>query len=140
VASGSVSLPEVQDVFRRIMEELRNNFSGTLVLFIGEMIFMIVIGVINSILMIYVSIALGQLFNGHKVIGSFAAYIAISTVVQIITTVGTILLSFIFRNTVSDINTIPHVIFPFTILFILVLDVVYYWLTDFLFKRKLNLE
>jgi hypothetical protein len=140
VVSGSINLTEIWDALKQGMSQLRELFEGTLALFIIEIIVMIIISIVNSILMVYVSVAIGQLFSGHKVIGSFAAYIGITTVIQIIVTIGTMLLSWIFRGSFNEISAIPLVLLPIMILFMLALSAAYYWLTDFIFRKKLNLE
>lgn len=129
------------DGLRMAKIELVSEFGTTnMALLTIEMILLIVLGTINSILTIYASVAVGQLFNGHKVLGSFAAYIGISTVLQIIVTLGMVLLGFIFDRSFEDINALPQIVFPLTLLYTVVTNVIFYWLTNLLFKRKLNLD
>jgi hypothetical protein len=90
--------------------------------------------------MIYVSIALGHLFHGHRVIGAFAAYMGINMVLQFVMAALVLLAGLIFRQNLNDISTIPNLVFPCTIFFLAVLSVVYYFVTDYIFRMKLNLE
>ncbi|HWT75593.1 MAG TPA: hypothetical protein VN258_12880 [Mobilitalea sp.] len=140
IFSGSPQFSQLPNVWREMVSVIKSQLGDTTTIFAIEMILMIIISIPNSILMIYVSIAVGQFFNGHKVLGSFAAYIGISTAIQIFTTVITVIFSLLFRNAVSDINTITQIMFPVEILFLLVLNVAYYWVTNFIFNRKLNLD
>jgi hypothetical protein len=124
-----------------VFTEMKHEF-GTINmnLLIVEFILLMILGIINNILIIYASIAVGQLFNGHKILGSFAAYIGISTVLQIIVTASFVILGIIFNKSFEEINSLPQIIFPLTIVYILITNILFYFGTDFLFKKKLNLE
>jgi hypothetical protein len=129
------------DGIRMVFTEMQHEF-GTLNmnLFIIELIVLMILGIINNILIIYASIAVGQLFNGHKVLGSFAAYIGITTVLQIIVTASLVILGVIFNKSFEEINALPQIIFPLTIGYTLLTNMLFYFGTDFIFKKKLNLE
>jgi hypothetical protein len=130
----------IVDVYKMAMVEIEAELGGfTTILFI-ELILLIIFSLINGILEIYAAIAIGQLFNGHKVIGSFAAYIGITTVIQIIASVFLFIAGMLFKQRIDDIEAIPQLVFPITILFLLVFNVTFYWITNYIFKRKLNLE
>ncbi|MDF2485562.1 MAG: putative rane protein [Herbinix sp.] len=142
---GVMATPDRMDLFRdgyqMFISELKQEFGAfNMSLFLFEFIVLMIVGLINNILIIYVSIAVGQLFNGHKVLGSFAAYIGIGTVIQIVMTVLFITLGVLFNKSFSESSSVPQIIFPITIGFLLLTNVLYYWGTDFIFKRKLNLE
>jgi hypothetical protein len=129
------------DGFDMIIAEMKLEFGAVnMSLFLIEFIALIVLGIINGILMIYVSIAIGQLFNGHKVLGSFAAYIGINTVLQIIVSVALVLLGIIFDTSFDDARAVPQIVFPLTIAYTLITNVLFYFVTDIIFKKKLNLE
>ncbi len=140
VASGSFDWSDFTQGFKMVMAEIKTEFGNNLVLFFVEVIFMVILGIINSILLIYVSVAVGQLFNGHKVLGSFAAYIGINIALQIVMTICTAALGFLFRDSFEDITSITHILFPLVLFFLLVINAAYYLATDFIFKRRLNLE
>ena len=114
--------------------------SGSTVLIITEFLVMVLLGILNSILMIYASIAIGQLSNGHKLLASFAAYIGISTALQILVTAGSALLGTMFMGFFFDASSIPHVLFPLMIVYALVTSVLFYWITNRIFQKRLNLE
>jgi hypothetical protein len=140
VASGSFDWADFVDGLRMVLAQIRTEFNGDMTLFIIELIIMMVFGILNNILIIYVSIAIGQLFNGHKVLGSFAAYIGISIALQVIVTVCTGLLGLIFRDSFNDIASVTHILFPLVLVFLLATNAVYYLITNFIFNRKINLE
>jgi hypothetical protein len=130
----------VKEAFQIAMVEIEAELGGLTTILIIELILMVIFSLINSILQIYASIAIGQLFNSHKVIGSFAAYIGITTVIQIVVSVFLFIASVIFKQTINEVSAIPELVFPITLLFLLVFNVIYYWIINYIFKRKLNLE
>ncbi len=91
-------------------------------------------------LLIFVSIAVGHLFNGRKVLGSFAAYIGINTAVQIALTILMVIWSLIGGSSLEELGSIPQLLFPFTIIMGLTLSLLYYLVTNYIFSKKLNLE
>lgn len=129
------------DGIKMAFAELKMEFGSTnTTIFIVEFVVMIVIGLINNILEIYASIAVGQLFNRHKVLGSFGAYIAITTALQIIVSVILSVVGLLYKTRFDDISAIPEIVFPITILYLLVTNILFYCTTDFIFKKKLNLD
>ncbi len=123
-----------------IKAEINQEFGSASLLLVIELIVLLITAIINNILLIYVSIAIGQLINGHKLIGSFGAYIGIYTVLQIFVTICMGILSLIFKQTINDITIIPEVVLPLMLLYTLVLNAIFYFVTNFIFKRKLNLD
>ena len=140
VFSGSAYFSSIPDIWQLMVTEMKSAFGTNAVLLTAEFIILIVVSILNSILMIYVSIAIGQLFNGHKVLGSFAAYIVLYIIVQVVSTMITIIFSLIFNNTVLGLNTLPQVIFPVSIFLFVILTIAYYLITNYIMKKKLNLD
>lgn len=129
------------DGFEKIITELQKELgTGNITLFIIEFILLMILGLINNILIIYVSIAIGQLFNGHKILGSFAAYIGISTVIQIIGSAAFMIIGIIFNSSFEEASAITRIIIPISIILTLAGNVLYYIGTNIIFKKKLNLE
>ncbi|NLJ95971.1 MAG: hypothetical protein GX321_02360, partial [Clostridiales bacterium] len=139
-----VATPQRLSDFKNALDEIffvfKASFGKTYGLVIVEFILMIASSLIQSILLIYVSIAVGHLFNGHRVLGSFVAYFVITTAVQIITTILMVIVARISGSNFESLETIPHVVFPFTIVVSLLLSALYYISTNYIFSRKLNLE
>lgn len=104
--------------------------------------FIILLAIIYQITMIYLAIALGQLFPNHKIIGSIVSYIGIYFIYQII---GLIFTFTFFRNTAMNQDTVMSIsqfnpIFAYSIILSLVAIGVQTFLTHYLFKNKLNLQ
>lgn len=129
------------EFIQQFMTELRAGLgTAGATIFILEFILLCIIGTVSNILMIYVSIAVGQLFHGHKIIGSFAAYAVITTALQIIVSMIFVLLSFIFHKEFAELDSVPQLIFPVSLLFCTAFTLLFYFVTDFIFKKKINLE
>lgn len=122
------------------LAESKEQLGGYFVLFIIELLILIFIGLVFNILHLYASIAIGQLFNRHKILGSFAAYLVTNIAMQIISTVAIIIGSLLFKNLITEFISVPLVILPASIIFVLIFNVIFYYLTHYIFKNKLNLE
>ncbi len=131
----------LRDGWRVFVAELQRELgSGSTALVITEFLILSLLGILNSVLMIYTSIAIGQLSNGHKLLASFAAYIGISTGLQILVTGATAVLGVMFKRIFFDPSSIPHILFPLIIIYILVTSALFYWVTNYIFRKRLNLE
>lgn len=138
--ANSKNIEYLKGFFEGMLYVFKAEFGDQYVLVMVEFGLIMVISIIQQILLIYVSIAVGHLFNGHKVLGSFAAYIVINTAVQIILTVLLFVLSRINPSTFEEASSVPEVVFPITIIVGLTLCTLYYLSTNYIFSRKLNLE
>lgn len=130
----------IREAWNSIIVTLRSAFGDKFVLFTTELILIMFISLIQQILLIYVSIAAGSLFSGHRILGAFASYIAINTVMQIITTVLMFVWMRLMSSSIEELDAVPQLIFPFVLVTSIVLAVIYYLGTYYIFSRKLNLE
>ena len=136
----SKNMTLIRDFIDFVVMGLKASFGSNYVLLIVEFIIMMLISLIQQILLIYVSIAVGHLFNGHKVLGSFISYIAITTIIQILVTFILLIWARIAGSTLAELEAIPQQVFPFSIIFALICNVIFYYGTNYIFNRKLNLE
>jgi hypothetical protein len=140
VIANDKNLRAIQAGFQALSMEMHNDLGNYTGLFIAEIIILIIVSFFNSVLQIYASIAIGQLFQGHKVLGSFAAYIGINVVLQVIVTIISAIAGFFMQDNFDDILILPQVVFPVMIIFVVILTGLYYWITNMIFNRKLNLD
>ncbi len=136
----SGTMRDIARIFRDVVTEMEKAFGGLSVVIVIEFIVVILLGLVMNILMIYVSIAIGQLFNGHRVLGSFGAYMAIYTVSQIILAIIMGIGGYALRNSLENLNSIPGIVLPIGILITLAFSAAYYYAINYLFRNKLNLE
>ncbi|MBH1939698.1 ABC transporter permease [Mobilitalea sibirica] len=134
------SISEIWYQIRLGLTELDVIFKGRTTLLFIELAILAIFGLIHNILMIYLAIAIGHLFNGHKLLGSFVAYVGISMVMQTIISVLAAIVGSIFRESVTNVLSLPNFIFPIGIFTILILIVLYFFATNYIFRNKLNLE
>ncbi len=138
--------------FKEIYQELQWLFENIKRLGIGahftgyvfEWILIILFGSMASILMFYASISLGQLAKKHRSGAAVGAYIGLSTAnlfvyVMIITS---LFRSEFFYDWLMSIDeyTGVHLVFIFMIFCALLMTVVYYFITNYILTKKLNLE
>jgi len=136
-ADSAVQLREMWDI---IIRALKTYFSDNYIILIIEFALMVIISIIQQILLVYVSIAAGHLITGHKVLGSFASYIAISIAVQLISTFILFAVSRFSSSSIEELETLPHVVFIFVITLGAAYSILYYIATNYIFSKKLNLE
>lgn len=132
------------DGLKMVIAEIKAEFgAANTTWFFIEMIILIIVGSISNILMIYVSIAVGQLVHAHKVIGAFGAYIGISVIIQFAVTFLAFIAGVIFPKMYNDLNdatAIPQMLFPIVILMVIACNALFYLVTNYIFNKKLNLE
>lgn len=134
------TMPILRDEFSSFVHEMNTVFGVNNILLIVELILSLIFGLISNILIIYVSIAVGQLFRGHRVLGSIVSYVGITTVLQIISTILFMIIAYVFSSSFTDYSQIPQFFLPLCLLFSIVLSTIFYAVTNYLFKNKLNLE
>lgn len=116
------------------------------VLFLLEFLLLICLGMANGYLHLYLSMAIGHLFNRNRVAMSVVAYIAINALVGIL--IG-ILGNMGLRNLSIPYDLINfgnapvaamHLFFWISILIALAGDAVYFFCTEYILRKRLNLE
>ena len=103
--------------------------------------------VLFSLLTIYASISLGQLFSSHKVLASILCYLGLSTILSTAmmllttpTTAGVFILQSTSANPMTDFASIYWSIMLISLFANLVLCVPAFWICNYVMKRCLNLD
>ncbi|OOM06654.1 ABC transporter permease [Clostridium saccharobutylicum] len=114
-----------------------------LYIIIIEIIISILVQLIKSVTMIYASMSIGHLFNKHRILSSFGAFIALNIISATISSV--IGITFSHSNIISLLNNVEsswpvHVFLLGTIIFNLIFFAAYFAITHYILKNKLNLE
>lgn len=130
----------IRDAFHESIESIRIEFGDLSTLFMIELLLMLVLSIIYAILLVYTSISAGQLFNGHKLMLSFAAYAVINTATQIVGIILSLAADFVFSNKFSETEGVVLIVLPLMLLFLLIFSAIYYAASNYIFKKKLNLE
>src|SRR5699024_9789717 len=117
--------------------------------FLFYMAVLTIVSAVGNVITIEASVVLGQLFNGHKVLGSVVSYFVITTVIAIASTVimgvHGILSDSIAMNSSTTPESIDFAGYMMDILNIsfgisVAIAVILYLLSYFIMKRKVNLS
>lgn len=134
------TLPYVSNGIKEVIAELNKAFNGSAALLFIEFIVMMLLSLVVNILLIYVSIAVGQLFTKHKIIGSFAAYMIIYTILQFLLIIIMIPFGIFVSKQQPEISSLPHVVLPIAMVVVAAGGACFYFLTNYIFTKKLNLD
>lgn len=143
--TGMISI--IQEGFQEILSYSDPYIIANMGLIIAELTVSMIISAVSSILMVYAAISLGHLFNKHRVLASFGAYLAINMAMSTVSSLFGTMFSGSLMNSINVINfsgvdafryamqaMIPAIII--SILFCAGL----FFLTNYLLSHKLNLE
>lgn len=141
---GAFSMMELSQTIRSAYSMFYLQTGMELNLFMAELIVFILVETVASILMIYVSIAIGQLFNQHRIVAAFGAYIVITIAMQIIMSIAMAVLAIgnlesMVLNGSEAMITVQWLINGSTALNV-VLGIGFYYVTHTIMKKRLNLE
>jgi hypothetical protein len=144
ISSKNISFPELYNDLSMAINQYIQYFGASAYLISFEAIVLGLLSLASSILTIYAAIALGHLFNKHKLLASFGMYIVITTVSQIIMSLSAAIFfnQAIFR---PESNFIPSAMLINGLLLLSILyngafTAGYFVITNYILKRKLNLE
>jgi hypothetical protein len=146
VAFDKIFTMDFIQVLQKAISDCYNYVGMSITLFIVEFLLAGIVSLVSSVLIIYASIAIGQLFNRHRILSSLGAFIALNTVSQILVSIVYAIPGFtLFRADISSVNDF-HAMEPYIHLFIWLsiicfgfLSAGYFIVTNILSKR-LNLE
>lgn len=130
------------EFFPRLGELLSNAYSqfGLTPYILGiEIIICGLLQLSMTILMIYSSISLGHLFNKRKILCSFGAFVILNLIMNTLTSI----IGLTYTKAIPDISnplTTIHSVLLGGIAINLIFFVVYFIITSYIIKNKLNLE
>ncbi len=144
ISANKINIPEFFSKFSTAFRQVNQEFGAYAYLFSIEAIVLGLLTIASTILTIYAAIALGQLFNKHKLLASFGMYIVLQIVSQIIMALSSAILFKlpIFRPESIFIPSMMLIngILLASILYFGAFTAGYFFLTNYILKRKLNLE
>lgn len=103
-------------------------------------IFSGILQLLNIILHFFTAIALGQLVKKHRIFGAIGFYLAISSIQRTLLMIfqTTYMLRSMKQLMESEVQSFAYLLF--TLILFLALDVVFFFTTNYIFSRQLNLE
>ena len=147
-----IALPTMAYFSPEDLLELRTMFQSYHTIFtVPSILFLaipvMIISSVFSLLTIYASISLGQLFSSHKVLASILCYLGLSTILStammLLTTptaAGVFILQSTSANPMADFASIYWLIMLISLFANLVLCVPAFWICNYVMKRCLNLD
>ncbi len=130
---------EVWEEFLSLFGELGFNFYFSAFLFL----LLSVAGSFFNILMLFSAVSLGQMFSRHRIAGAVVWYIAEYTIVQFGSSIlmsVTLLGVFNSIDRFDSFSSITTPLLCFGLLLTLAGDAVLYFITEYMMKKRLNLE
>lgn len=151
---GHISPGEIFGILRSMMQDVSLMFRQmaaelhiSLPLFVAEWWICLIASLISAPLMVYVSIAMGQLFLKHRLLCSVLVFFGIYAVLQIVTTAAILAIGGGSMLLAGGTDQGPQWQASVIQLFMLAMvflsvgpAVVYYMATNYIFSKKLNLE
>lgn len=134
-AAGHISLADIQAIFMEMSETL-DIYAFKFFIYL---IISIILGAFSGPLMYFASIAIGHLFGKHRIIGAILSYMGIYAAMQTISTIVMVVMGYNFNSTFLFGQFMDQYIW-YTILISIATTAAFYWITNFVFSRKLNLE
>ena len=147
-----IALPTMAYFSPEDLLELRTMFQSYHTIFtVPSILFLaipvMIIGSVFSLLTIYASISLGQLFSSHKVLASILCYLGLSTILSTAmmlltapTTAGVFIIQSTSANPMADFASIYWSIMLISLFANLILCVPAFWICNYVMKRCLNLD
>lgn len=131
-------------IFKGLAEafgELYDHLGGSFYLFTLEFIIGAVLSLASSILIIYAAIAIGHLFNRHRILASFGAFLVLNTITQILfTSLGTIVIKIYEASAADPSETGVHFLIWLFITLLGIFTAGYFFTTNIILSKRLNLE
>lgn len=137
-----LGLIQIWSYMKKDIEEIGPAFWVIAVLFVV----MLIVGMAKSIYQSYAAMALGQLFESHRVIGSCVSYVGISVAISVITGIAMLVAEWILPDswlyyTVNSSQTIFGIAYMILLILVSVLQIaVYHVITERILSTRLNLE
>ena len=147
-----IALPTMAYFSPEDLLELRTMFQSYHTIFtVPSILFLaipvMIISSVFSLLTIYASISLGQLFSSHKVLASILCYLGLSTILSTAmmllttpTTAGVFILQSTSANPMADFASVYWPIMLISLFANLLLCVPAFWICNYVMKRCLNLD
>lgn len=99
----------------------------------------LVLSAFTTPLMFFAAIAIGHLFGKHRILGAIGSYVGIYLIIEIIGIIFLIIIG--FRITRPEQSSLLfNGSFALNTILSLIMIAVFYWVTQYIFSRKLNLD
>lgn len=144
ISAKNISAADISKGLSMVINQFQQYFGAYSFLTGFQIVLFGLLALASTILTVYAAIALGHLFNKHKVLASFGMYIALKTVSQILMTLFSAAF-FSGRNFRLAFGNMPDIaqinsFLMASIIYCGLITTCYFVLTNYILKKKLNLE
>ncbi|MEM1483759.1 hypothetical protein V6615_02650 [Oscillospiraceae bacterium PP1C4] len=147
MAINTEMITAIPELFSELHAFLLQYFGISEYVLVFELILVLFATIVSSILLIYVSIAIGHLSSKHRFLASFGAFIGLNVVEQmiysfiewILGTAGYDVFE-ILNNLIVNNPAMLHLIAIPALIITLATAIAYFFITSWILSRKLNLE
>lgn len=147
LALDQTTMPKIREFFAEVGRAL-NMVDAGVYLVVFECILLVIVATLGSITSIYAAITIGNMSSKHKLLAGLGAYFGFGMVEQII---ASILMTSFFSNFENYFSSLENagvaeqlkaaqLILLILLIFTAVFGVAFYFLTEWLLHKKLNLE
>lgn len=143
MVSGALNITDIDwTSFKEVINAIFTEEGGLAFIAIIYLIIIIILGCSSKILNVYASMAIGFSAKKNKILCSFGAYMVLSLILTVITTVAGMVLSNPLKAMMSTLSNAAafHLLFIGVILYILILNAAYFFITKYMMENRLNLE
>lgn len=131
-----------RDVINQIMKAIRE--SEFQLMEMGKMlvsvVFLGITGIINNVMMIVGAVSIGQMVSKHKVLGSIGAYFVLNTAMSIVSGMTIVLIMINNIDTKMNVFQILKPTYYTSGVIAIIISAALYFLSEYLIRKKLNLE
>ncbi len=117
---------------------LINHMTGEIFLFTAEFIILCILSLVLLNIEFYAAISIGHSSNSSRVLKSVAAYIVFYVIQNIIDSILLIICG--LNIDTVDTNSFPYLLFTGLIIIEVIYILIYYFITNYFMKKKLNLQ
>lgn len=143
MASGSLNITDIDwTSFKEVINAVFTKEGGLVFMAMFYVIVIIILGCSSKIFNVYASMAIGFSAKKNKILCSFGAYMGLSLILTVITTVVGMVLSNPLKAMMNSLSNVAafHLLFIGVILYILILNAAYFFITKYMMENRLNLE
>ena len=112
--------------------------TGEIFLFTAEFIILCILSLVLLNIEFYAAISIGHSSNSSRVLKSVAAYIVFYVIQNIIDSILLIICG--LNIDTVDTNSFPYLLFTGLIIIEVIYILIYYFITNYFMKKKLNLQ
>ena len=143
IIGSNVTVANLFEAAERFFEELAKVSSMHLWLAVTEFSILILISLATSNLMVYAALSVGHSFTTHKILSSVCVYVIFYIASQFINTFLLIAAGTVFNSVMTNFNltdSLPHMLIIGLILLETAYGVIYFFISNYFMKNRLNLQ